>query len=173
LKYWIAEENGGLVFKSEQGSRFGLRPPNNQDRWYLIERPKEYLTFERNAAGEVIGCTLTQMHECLRTAATGAPELSLDQARKYLGTYYDAAANINIEVIYENGRLAVRNPALPSPVALRPTGKPNVFSVPINPIVSVRFNEDAQGNIISHTVVTPNGEVERPRVKLKGKTPSK
>jgi CubicO group peptidase (beta-lactamase class C family) len=161
LKYWIVEESGGLVFKSEQGSRFDLRLPDDQDRWYLTGRPMEYLTFQRNATGDVIGCTLYQMHECVRTTASGSPGLSFDQARKYLGTYYDAAANIKIEVIFENGRLAVRNPALPSPVALRPTGKPSVFSVPINPNVSVRFNEDANGEIVSHTVVTRNGEYER------------
>jgi len=165
LKFWIAEENGGLVFKSEQGSRLGLRLPNSQGRWYLIELPTEYLTFQRNAAGDVIECTLYQMHECERTAASRSLELSLDQARKYLGTYYDAEAKINIDVIYENGRLAVKNPALPSPVALRSTGMSNVFSVPINPNVSVRFNEDANGNIISHTVVTPQAEIERKRVK--------
>lgn len=164
LKFWVAEENGALVFKSEQGYRLGLKPPNSQDRWHLIELPNEYLTFQRNAGGEVIGCTLYQMHECVRTAASGLLELSLEEARKYLGTYYDVAANVNIEVIYENGKLAVKNPALPNPVALRPTGKPNVFSVPINPNVSVRFNEDEKGNIISHTVVTPTGEYERPRV---------
>jgi hypothetical protein len=165
LKFWIAEENGGLVFQSEQGSRFGLKPPDDQDRWHLIELPHEYLTFQRNAGGDVMGCTLHQMHECVRTTASGAPELSPDQARRYVGTYFDATANINIEVIYEDGRLAVRNPKLPSPVALRPTGRPNHFSVPINPNVIVRFNEDANGNIVSHTVVAPGGEYERPRVK--------
>jgi hypothetical protein len=164
-KYVLAEEDGGLVFKSERGARFALRLPDNRLRWYLISRPKEYVTFQRDAAGEVVGCTFYEMLECVRTAASASPELNLEQARKYLGTYYDGAAKVNIEVIYENGRLAVKHPALPSPVLLRPTGKPGLFSVPINPSVSVRFNEDANGNIISHTVVTPNGEYERPRVK--------
>lgn len=164
LTYGIAEEDGGLVFKNELGSRFRLNLPDSQGRWYLVERPKEYLKFQRDAAGDVIGCTLFQMYECIRTAASVSSALSLDQVRKYLGRYYDAAANTEIEVIYEGGRLAVKNPALPGPVALRPTGRPNVFSVPINPSVSVRFNEDATGNIISHTVVTPNGEHERVRL---------
>jgi CubicO group peptidase (beta-lactamase class C family) len=165
LKFQIAEQDGRWVFKSEQGSCFALKPPNDQGRWYLVELPNEYLTFQRDAAGNVIGCTLYQMHECIRTAASRLAELSPDQARKYVGTYYDAVSNINIEVIFENGRLAVRNPRLPGPVALRPTGRMHLFSVPINPSVSVRFNEDTDGNIVSHTVIAPDGEFERPRVK--------
>ncbi len=60
-------EGNSLLIEAKGGDRNKLKLPDRQGRWYLTERPGDYVVFERNPEGKVVGCTAFQMQECERT----------------------------------------------------------------------------------------------------------
>ena len=94
-----------------------------------------------------------------------AQELNKTSVAKFLGFYLDERNGRHYEMVYEDGALAVRVPGLPDPLAFEPPDAEGFWALQLNPMSRIRFNEDKDGNVVSYTVYTSDGEIVRPRIK--------
>jgi carboxyl-terminal processing protease len=92
-------------------------------------------------------------------------DLNKASIAKYLGFYLDKQSRRRYEMVYHDGALAVRVPGMPDPLAFEPPDAEGFWALQLNPMSRIRFNEDKDGNVVSYSVVTPKGEVVRPRIK--------
>ncbi len=106
------------------------------------------------------------MFELARGTAPEEPKLDLEAVRKYLGEYErpEEESGDTVEVLIHNGHLAVKTPEVSVVLELYPPDEEGRWTFRLNPAVSVSFQEDEEGNVISFTAHTPEGDFVRPRV---------
>lgn len=153
-----------LALRQPSGTVLKLRSKDERDRWYLAGVPKEYVDFEVDAAGVVTAMRLHQAHQLVPGALPAEKVLKLADVQKYLGFYHDPQGGVDVEVVFEDGRLLIKSPKAMVPFDLRPPDADGKWVLKLNPSVGVRFNEDAEGRVTSYSAITPAGEFERPRV---------
>ncbi|MCP4047881.1 MAG: hypothetical protein GY732_18055 [Gammaproteobacteria bacterium] len=94
-----------------------------------------------------------------------AQKLDKKSVAKFLGFYRDEHSGLEVEMVYQDGVLAVRVPGMPDPFAFEPPDAEGYRALQLNPTSRIRFNEDKDGNVVSYTVNTPGGEAVRLRIK--------
>jgi hypothetical protein len=68
------------------------------------------------------------------------------------------------EVLIHNGHLGVKTPEVAVVLELYPPDEEGRWTFRLNPTVSISFQEDEEGNIVSFTAHSPEGDFVRPRV---------
>jgi len=94
-----------------------------------------------------------------------ADKLDRKSVEKFLGFYVDEQSGMVLEMVFQDGALAVRVPGMQDPLAFDPPDAEGFRVLQLNPVSRIRFNEDKDGNVVSYTAYAPGGEVVRPRVK--------
>jgi hypothetical protein len=125
------------------------------------------VAFTRNAAGDVVGLRVRDGGHTVELAKGEAPdEPPLDMAvvQDYLGTYLDEATGTTVQVLIQNEHLAVLVPGVDVAYELYPPDDNGWWALRLNPAVAVRFNRDADGNVVSYTARSPQGAEDRIRV---------
>ena len=171
-EFTVLEQSGHLAVDVPGQIVYELKPPDEEGKWYFALTNEVAVSFERDDAGNIIGMKMYQASHTLELPKGTAPQeppLDLKAVQKYLGFYRDEQAGHNVEVLIHNGRLAFKTPAIPVPLELYPPDENGLWYLRLTPQVSVRFNEDEDGKIMSYTTYGPGGEVVRPRVEVEGK----
>ena len=75
----------------------------------------------------------------------------------YLGWFRDAETGREVEVVFEDGRLALRIPETTQPVELFPPDADGGWRVRIQPSVAIHFTEE-DGRVVSYSARGPGGE---------------
>ena len=103
--------------------------------------------FNRDEKGAVTEMVLHQVLTLPRKAADGEPGKDVPaELAAYVGKYYLAAANIDLTVFVQDGRLAVYDPSDKTTVRLQPPGTDGGWPDDLGKAV-IYFEKDAQGGV--------------------------
>jgi hypothetical protein len=85
---------------------------------------------------------------------------------KYLGKYErpEEEGSDPVEVLIHNGHLGIKTPEVAVVLELYPPDGAGKWTLRLNPTVSISFQEDDEGNVVSFTAHAPEGDFLRPRV---------
>ncbi len=166
-EFTVLVQNGRLAVQVPEGVVFELEPPDELG-WRRFElMPNLSVSFPLDEQGEVTGMKFregSQVHELAKGSAPQEPHLDVEAVQKYLGFYRDEEAGHDVEVIIHNGHLAFKIPGVEIPLELYPPDEEGWWALRLNPTMTVRFNEDETGRVVSYTARSPEGEAVRPRV---------
>jgi transglutaminase-like putative cysteine protease len=140
-------QDGNLVVDIPGKVILPLNEPDETGAWYCKLAKQLYFIFKEDDSGKVTDMHLHQILNAqkksgLKEADDNVPE----KYKPYLGTYYLAAANLNIKVLYENGTLAVDDPTQKEKIKLKPTGEKDKYIDQYNKN-TLFFESDDKGNI--------------------------
>ena len=146
---------------------FGLEQVPGDERWGLRGVPAE-LTFVRDESGAV---TIMELHQGGDTfeLPKGEPEpieevaLRADEVEPYLGWYREDGSDREVEVVLQDGRLALRIPETAEPLELFPPSSDDGWRLRMNPAVEIRFSEQ-DGSVDAYVVHAPGGEATFTRI---------
>jgi len=95
---------------------FELAEPDASGKWKFLIDPNIAVSFDRDASGAVTGMKMYQAgmtFELPKGEAAPEPKLSEAEVAKYLGFYRVPEENIEIEVVFRDGKLAILKPGVP------------------------------------------------------------
>jgi hypothetical protein len=148
----VKVQDGGLAVDIPGKSIWPLNNPDKNGLWYCKLARQLYFTFKENDSGQVTDMHLHQIMNVQKKS--GLTEVNDDvpvKFKPYLGTYYIAAANLNIKVYYKDGTLAVDDPNEKKLIKLYPTGEKNKWIDQYNKNY-ITFEFDDKGNVIGMKV---------------------
>jgi CubicO group peptidase (beta-lactamase class C family) len=166
--------DGELALDIPSAFIFGLdRVESDEERWSLRDAPGAEVSFTRDAAGAVTGLRFSQGGQSF-DLPKGAPEVTTEEALRpedvaqYLGWFREEGSGREVEVVLEDGQLALRIPETPTPLGLYPPDEDGAWRLRLDPSVEIRF-EGQDGTVGAYTASSPAGEarftrIEEPRV---------
>jgi hypothetical protein len=165
----ILVQNGKLAVNVPEQIVVELLDPDEEGLWRLALDPSIAVSFIQDDAGDVIALNWHQggeVFEVPRGEMPQEPPLDVAAVEKYLGLYErpeepDAEP---VEVLIHNGHLAVSAPEAMVILELFPPDAEGRWIMRLNPSVSISFQEDEAGSVISFTSHTPDENVVRPRL---------
>jgi hypothetical protein len=165
-QYTVVARDGHLAVDIPEGLVVDLEEAGDEGRWFFTIDPSVQVSFERDESGSV---TAMMMHfpdqdfELPRGEAPPEPELDLAAVQKYVG-FYLAEEEELVEILIHDGRLAVKIPQVAVPLELYPPDEEGKWFFRLNPTVSISFQESEDGEVLSFTSHSPEGDLVRPRV---------
>jgi CubicO group peptidase (beta-lactamase class C family) len=167
-EFEILVQNGRLAVNLPDQILVALESPDEQGLWRLSLDPSVAISFVEDETGQVTALQLHQGGEVFNVPRGTAPEelpLDLEAVAKYLGKYQrpEEEGSDLVEVLVHNGRLAIKAPELAVLLELYPPDEGGKWICRLNPTLSISFQEDEDGNVISFTAHTLEGEFVRPR----------
>lgn len=145
---------------------YDLRPPDEDGKWRFAIDPNIAVSFNRDEDDFVISMTLYQAGlemEMPRVGVERPAEVSRDEVAPYLGTYrFDVLQN-DVEVLIENGRLAVDVPGQ-MVYELHTPDEEGQWRFRATDSIAVRFNRDEEDRVDSMTMFQAGMVFELPKV---------
>jgi len=168
-EFEILAQNGRLAVNLPEQIVVALEDPTAGGLWKLTLDPSLAVSFVRDEADQVTGLQWHQAGEVFEMPRGTAPEeppLDPEAVQKYLGAYErpEEQGSDPVQVLIHNGRLALKTPEVAVALELYPPDDDGKWTIRLNPVVSVSFQEDEAGNVKSFTAHTPEGDFVRPRV---------
>ena len=157
----ILWRDGQLALDIPSQFIFPLDPVGDEERWALRGAPAE-LDFVRDEAGVVGGLRLHQggnIFDVPKGVPETEPEVALQPAdvEPYLGWYREDATGREIEVLLQDGRLALRIPETPEPLDLFPPDDDGIWRLRMSQVVGIEFLEE-DGEVGAYVARGPGGE---------------
>lgn len=160
--------NGQLAVDVPNQLVFELKEPDSEGKWHFKLLDVLAVSFEKDASGTVAKMKLYEGEQVFELPRGEAPkEATLDPAdlQKYLGRYQTEDPGIVVEVLIQNGNLALDIPGQPVPLELYPPDEEGKWYIRLNPQLAIAFNESSDGKIESFTAYLPDGTtLLRPRI---------
>ncbi|MCP4218152.1 MAG: hypothetical protein GY765_26180 [bacterium] len=128
-RYAIKVEKGTILMLTPENASLPFKEPDENGRRYCSLAPHVYVVFNKDDGGKVVGMAIHEVVEIRRktgsshSSAKGVPK----KLNAYTGQYYLAKANMDINVIYKDGGLALDIPAQKAKKKLFPTGEKDAF----------------------------------------------
>jgi CubicO group peptidase (beta-lactamase class C family) len=166
-EYTVVVRDGHLAVDIPEGLVVDLEEAEEEGRWFFTIDPSVQVSFDRDEAGKVV---VMKMHfpdetfDLPRGMAPPEPELDLEAVQKYLGSYRLEEDDRIVEIVIHNGHLALEVPGTVVPLELYAPDEEDKWALRLNPAVSISFQESADGQVMSFTSHTPEGDFLRPRV---------
>ena len=161
----VTSDHGQLALVHPGGGGTRLNDADERGRRQLEGYPREYAEFTRDADGRIAGMKMRTADQFLRGAAPPEPEITRAEVEKFLGNYVDPKDGASLKVIFEDGRLTIKSTATPVPVQLFPPDATGRWPLRLNPAVTISFDEDQTGRVVSFTSHLPDGsDLVRPKV---------
>jgi CubicO group peptidase (beta-lactamase class C family) len=166
-EFEILVRNGRLVVNLPGDILAELEDRDDEGLWRLTLNPSVALSFMQDENGQVTGLLwheAGEVFELPRGTAPEEPELDPEAVRKYLGLYERPEEGGTVEVVIRNGHLGVKTPEVAVVLETYAPDEEGKWYFRLNPAVSVSFQEDEEGNVVSLTAHTPEGDFPRPRI---------
>jgi len=166
-EHTVVARDGHMAVDLPQGLVADLEESTEEGRWTFAVDPSAAVSFQWDETGQVVAMTLhvaEESFELPRGEALAEPDLDLAVIDKYLGFYRDKENDHTVEVIIHNGRLAIEIPGQLVKLELYAPDEEGRWAIRLNPSVSISFNESADGQVVSFTSHTPEGDLISPRV---------
>jgi CubicO group peptidase (beta-lactamase class C family) len=168
-EFEIVVQNGRLAVNLPDQIVVALEDPDEEGLWRLSLDPSVAISFVEDEAGQVTGLQVHQAGEVFdvpRGTAPEEPPLDLEAVETYLGKYErpEEEGRDPVEVLIHNGHLGIKTPEVAVVLELYPPDEAGRWTSRLNPTVSISFQEDDEGNVVSFTAHTPEGDFMRPRV---------
>ncbi len=133
---------------------YELHSPDEEGKWVFRMTDQIAVSFVRDEEGAVIGLNMFQggmKFEIPREGYIAPVEIPLAELQPFLGEYFIEDLQSNVQVVIQNGRLAVD---IPSQMVfeLRTPDEDGKRAFRISDEMAVRFNEDESGQIIGFTM---------------------
>lgn len=161
-------QNGKLAVDVPGQMVFELKPPDAQGKWVFAITDQIAVSFVRDDADDVVAMKIYQAgleFELPREGVERPIEISLADARKYLGTYHSAEMNADLKVLHRNGRLALDVPRQMIYDLHLPDDQGR-WAFRAKKSIQVRFNENDSGEVESMTMFQEGHEMQMPRIEL-------
>ncbi len=145
--FTVLEKEGNLALDVPQRMVLPFSKEDGQGRWICKIAPHLYLVFKKDGKGRAQEMALHQVAALPRKtpAETAGPNIPAELA-PYTGKYFFAAANADMTVLVQDGRLAVYDPTDKTTARLQPPGddggRPDEYGK-----ATIYFEKDAQGNV--------------------------
>jgi CubicO group peptidase (beta-lactamase class C family) len=166
--FQIVWRDGSLALDIPSGLVQALDQVGEETRWTLRDDPGVAISFIRDEAGRVAGLQIDQAGSSFAVPrGEPGPEveslLRLEEVEKYLGWFRETGTDREVEVVFQEGRLALRIPESAEPLELYPPDADGGWPVRIQPSVSIHFTEEA-GEVVAYTARGPTGEATFRRI---------
>lgn len=154
--------DGALALDIPSQFIFTFDQTDEDGRWDLRGAPGASVSFAQGEAGDTTHLRIHQGTEEF-DLPKGAPEpgaeptLQPEEAEPYLGWYVEDGSEREVEVVLQDGQLALRIPESPDPLELYPPDDDGVWLLRMNPAVAISFTE-RDGVIDSYEARGPGGE---------------
>jgi hypothetical protein len=152
----VKVEGGALVASLPGQVALALLDPDERGRWVAKASDRVYIEFGRSEDGTVDSMTI---HELVRMQKTApSEEIAEDvpaDARPLLGSYFFPQVNGTFVVLYDGGRIAVRDPFENIDVHLQPPDEDG-WRLDEFDKNSIRFDENDAGEIGFMTIDAAN-----------------
>jgi CubicO group peptidase (beta-lactamase class C family) len=152
--------NGQLAVDIPNQLVFELEEPDEEGRWHFKLIDELAVSFEQDASGTVVKMKLHEAGEVFELPKGEAPEvaaLDLSELQKYLGRYQTEEPDVVVEVVIQNGKLALDVPGQPIKMELYPPDEEGKWYIRLSPQVAIAFNESEDGEVESFTAYLPDG----------------
>jgi CubicO group peptidase (beta-lactamase class C family) len=171
-EFEVVAQGGSFAVEMPGQPAYALRGPDSNG-WFTLDFIQDFaFSFEKNQAGDVV---LMKLHQA--GAIFELPRLGTDRAadmllelnellkgwQKYLGSYYDEQEDVVVKVIMQNNTLALEIPDI-GLMELTHPDEEGRWTRKLNPVFAVSVIETADGEVVSHTAHTPQGDFVRFRV---------
>jgi hypothetical protein len=167
-EFEILERGGRLAVSLPGGVLAELEDSDDEGLWRLTLDSSLAVSFVTDDAGNVTALKFHEagaVHEVPRGTPPEEPPLDVTAVQKYLGHYDRPEEEADpVEVLIHNGHLAIEAPEAAVVLELYPPDEEGEWCLRLNPVVCVSFQEDEEGDVVSFTAHTPEGDYERPRV---------
>jgi CubicO group peptidase (beta-lactamase class C family) len=166
-EFEILVQDGRLAVNLPEQIVVPLEDPDEEGLWRLTLDPSLAVSFVQDEAGQVTALlwhAAGEVFELPRGRAPEEPPLDLEAVQKYLGEYERPEEGDTVQVIIYNEHLSVKTPEVAVALELYSPDEEGKWHFRLNPSVAISFQEDEEGNVISFTAHTPEGDYVRPRV---------
>jgi len=167
-EFTVTVLNGHLAVDIPNQVIFELKEPDSEGKWRFKIADVLAVSFEQDVSGTVTGMKLYEAGEVFDLPKGKAlKEATLDPAdlQKYLGRYQTEEPGVIVEVLIQDGDLALDIPGQPVLVKLSPPDEEGKWYFRLNPQVAIAFNESPGGKVESFTAYLPDGTtLLRPRI---------
>jgi CubicO group peptidase (beta-lactamase class C family) len=166
-EYTVVVQDGHLAVEIPEGLVVDLEEADEDGKWYFTIEPSVQVSFEQDEAGTAVVMRLhfpDATFDLPRGTAPPEPELDLEAVQKYLGFYRLEEDDRIVEIVIHNGHLAIEVPGTVVPLELYAPDEEDKWALRLNPAVSISFQESADGQVVSFTSHTPEGDFIRTRV---------
>jgi CubicO group peptidase (beta-lactamase class C family) len=139
-----------------------------EERWALRDAPGAEVSFTRDAAGAVSGLRFSQGGQDF-DLPKGPPRVANEAALRpedvaqYLGWFREEGTGREVEVVLQDGQLALRIPETPTPLGLFPPQDDGAWRLRLDPSVEIRF-EEQDGTVDAYVASSPAGEARFTRI---------
>jgi CubicO group peptidase (beta-lactamase class C family) len=168
--------DGGLALDIPSQFIFALDQVDEQDRWSLRDDPAVEISFVADEVGGVSALRIDQGGGTI-DVPKGQPEsqdedpLQFEDAAPYLGWYREAGAEREFEILFQDGRLALRIPESQDPLELLPADGEGLWRLRLQPVAGLLF-VDEDGSVDSFEVRGPDGEATFERISAQSPSPN-
>jgi len=165
-RFTVEEKNGALTVDVPGQMAYELQPPNEDGKRPFTMTDTIAVSFDRNEAGVV---TMLKMYqagltfECPREGMEVAGDVALDEVRDLLGTYHFELQDADVEVLMQNGRLAIDVPGQ-MVFEMHPPNDDDQWVFRAKDDIAVQFNRGEDGDVESLTMFQAGMAMEMPRV---------
>ncbi|MCP4212878.1 MAG: alpha/beta fold hydrolase [Halieaceae bacterium] len=168
-EFEVLVQNGKLAVNLPEQIVVGLQEPDEEGLWRLTIDSSMAVSFIQNEEGEVAALNWHQAGQVFEVPRGEAPEeepLDEESVQKYLGLYTrpEEEDSEPVEVLIHNSHLAIKIPEVAAVLELYPPDEVGRWAIRLNPAVTISFQEDEAGTVVSFTSYSPEGDFVRPRV---------
>ena len=152
--------NGRLALDIPDQLAFELKEPGKDGRRQFAISDQIAITFQKDDAGKVIALTLFQGGATFEMPRS-KPVLGLtkEAAAKYLGHFEREEDKVIVEILQQqDGTLAIRVPVAKTDLELMPRADKKTWELRQQPSVTIAFQEDAAGKVVTFTATSPDGK---------------
>ena len=166
-EFVVTVQNGYLSLDIPNQIIYELKEPDEEGKWYfkITDQIAISLTFDewRN----VTGMKLHQAGYSFELPKGLPPEDDVypEDMEKYVGFYQTEDPNVTVEVLVNEGRLALNVTGQPTLLELYPPDDEGKWYIRFNPTIAISFNETEDDRVTSFTAHLPDGTtLLRPRM---------
>jgi len=167
-EFKVTVQNGQLAVDIPNQFVFELKEPDSEGKWHFKLLDLLAVSFEQYDSETTTKMKLYEAGQVYELPKGEAPEeVALDPAelQKYLGRYQTEDPSVVVEVLIQNGTLALDITGQPFLLELSPPDDEGKWYFKLNPQLAIAFNQSPNGNIESFTAYLPDGTtLLRPKI---------
>jgi CubicO group peptidase (beta-lactamase class C family) len=159
-EFEVRVQNGQLAVDIPNQFVFELKEPDSEGKWHFKLLDLLAVSFEQDNSGTTTKMKLYEAGEVYELPKGRAPkevELNPAELQKYTGHYQTEDPDVVVEVLIQNGRLALDIPGQPVLLELSPPDEEGKWYFRLNPQLAIAFNESTDGKVESFTAHLPDG----------------
>ena len=166
-EFVVTVQNGYLSLDIPNQIIYELKEPDEEGKWYFKITDQIAISFTFDEWRNVTGMKLHQAGYSFELPKGLPPEDDVypEDMEKYVGFYQTEDPNVTVEVLVNEGRLALNVTGQPTLLELYPPDDEGKWYIRFNPTIAISFNETEDDRVTSFTAHLPDGTtLLRPRM---------